>query len=499
MNELENDKNVNKLLNTIKKQYDIDIIPFREILTKTGALLAGGSVLSSINNEEVQDLDIYVNILNSEELIDYMLSIGFTVNSTFTKIAPAYDQSFMKKNKIFARILLHNKNYRPIDIMLIEESTTPLQVVQNFDLSFCEVWYDSSDNKLKGNLKDAVSKKGYLEPEYTESLLKHFNIFILKRIRKYVKKGYSIYYRCDNIISVCEQVIEIKKPENTVSNLEEWFVKRMYSNLIFQKEYHQFPLNSYKIEDFKKFFLDIFFKEDDDTKIKTWNRMWKKSSQQIFLNKTEKNNKYRDILTKNKDLYNNILDISTSNIDLTNAKCKDMIMYEDFPIITYLEEDKENIIFVMNDKDTIFCYNEEYIRYLTINDDDIFYECTGRTLTNGDKGIQYDNTKEYVKISGNFEGLNILVYREQLFLTLNSLNKYRIFNLEYKNTFTHTISKQAIDTRNYISANHCQVGSNFLVYDIKILEKKNEFESEEKESEEESEEKDSEEESEEKD
>ena len=100
-------------------------------LKHTGALLAGGSVLSAVNNttpsylgalgNRLQDLDFYVNVSQAKYLISVLLSFGYHFytqdlitspvrgalnwkdKSSFV-LAPSYDQSFFRKNHIMARI-----------------------------------------------------------------------------------------------------------------------------------------------------------------------------------------------------------------------------------------------------------------------------------------------------------------------------------------------------------------------------------------------------------
>jgi Zinc finger, ZZ type len=78
-----------------------------------------------------------------------------------------------------------------IDIMMIPDRIPVRQVVTNFDLSFCQVWYDG--HKVETNhRKDILTKHGFLQKDYQEALFTKFNWFILSRIRKYNDRGFEV-------------------------------------------------------------------------------------------------------------------------------------------------------------------------------------------------------------------------------------------------------------------------------------------------------------------
>ena len=55
---------------------------------------------------------------------------------------PPYDASFFRKNDIIGRFMI---NFRPrlyIDILVVKNEKSLVDVVKSFDLSFCKTWYD---------------------------------------------------------------------------------------------------------------------------------------------------------------------------------------------------------------------------------------------------------------------------------------------------------------------------------------------------------------------
>jgi len=164
---------------------------FFNILLETGTLLAGGYINMAVNYpDEVTvlrtDLDMYVSKKNALKLLEYLYRFGFNSKMTF---ASAYQESFFKKNGLVGRINMYKPGLK-IDVLIIRDDFNLVDVIKNFDLSFCSVYLDPKDLKIKGNIKDLVSKKGILNDEYAQKYL--LNKFIQKRIKKYKDRGYSI-------------------------------------------------------------------------------------------------------------------------------------------------------------------------------------------------------------------------------------------------------------------------------------------------------------------
>lgn len=80
-----------------------------------------------------------------------------------------------------------------IDIIVVDtDKATVESVVTNFDLSFCEIWYNGKDIQLgKTSPQEIEKKQGRLQGEYVQSLIDG-NSFITDRLAKYKKRGFSI-------------------------------------------------------------------------------------------------------------------------------------------------------------------------------------------------------------------------------------------------------------------------------------------------------------------
>jgi len=213
---------VKKFENKLKSRM-IFFPEFKDIIIKNKAIIAGGSVLSIFGDYKINDLDIYVNYSQAKELLKDLYILGCTNMNSHQ--APAYDQSFFRKNNIIARFFTvmdanvfyrnqhrnsrHN-NRLSIDIMIIPDHIPLETVVTNFDLTFCQVWWDGE--KIHSyDIDDIRSKSGYLNPDYIQSYL-DMNIFIIRRLHKYKNRGFEIKIDVsglqENILKKTEKTFE---------------------------------------------------------------------------------------------------------------------------------------------------------------------------------------------------------------------------------------------------------------------------------------------------
>lgn len=166
----------------------------RQALIDCEAVIAGGGVLAPYADYHVFDLDIYVNV---EFIQDFYLVLRNVMNyqiggkNKWGNVAPPYDESFFKKNNILARFRLYHEHLPSIDLMMIPDDIPVRQVVTNFDLSFCQVWYDGQTVETNHE-RDILTKHGFLQKEYQESLFQKFNWFIISRILKYNQRGFKV-------------------------------------------------------------------------------------------------------------------------------------------------------------------------------------------------------------------------------------------------------------------------------------------------------------------
>ena len=181
----------------------------KQSITYHGALLAGGSIVRSTlpDKRGISDLDIYVPIDKIKSFIDELFNpedgilrpiydkLNWRSQSTkFKHIRPSfYCNSFLRKNgikKVYRAGIHTAYNQTTIDIMSVRKRRTPLQVVNNFDLTFCQVWFDGVDI-FASHPEDLRTRKGTLQGEYVNLML-NGNKFLKKRMIKYINRGFEI-------------------------------------------------------------------------------------------------------------------------------------------------------------------------------------------------------------------------------------------------------------------------------------------------------------------
>ena len=164
----------------------------------------------------------------------------FETNNFNTKLQPPYDRSFFVKNNILLRLPINGKGfnnrspmylaidpryidhfpYIKIDVLVVADNVPLTSVPENFDLSFCKVWWNGNE-VLATNPDDIRNKSGTLSYDYISALVQG-NRFTLDRIAKYKNRGFKVI-----IPSMCipEQVLE-KQTKEIVSE-ERWVVSKI--------------------------------------------------------------------------------------------------------------------------------------------------------------------------------------------------------------------------------------------------------------------------------
>lgn len=171
-----------------------------QLLRNNGALIAGSSVLASLveggNAWEGIDIDMYVPIPNDKQVHTEIQQTLGEYYQIYVK-SSSYCRSFMRRNGIRTVGTYRKEEERDglpynlaIDVMAVRKKTTPLQVVQNFDLTFCQVWYDGKD-VWATHPQHIQTMTGYLQGDYVPVYLSG-NKFLKSRIEKYVNRGFSV-------------------------------------------------------------------------------------------------------------------------------------------------------------------------------------------------------------------------------------------------------------------------------------------------------------------
>ena len=218
------------------KNYITDVKKLKDILYRNNAYIAGGFILSAITNFfESSDIDIYVPEKHFNGLVADIKLLGgdiYRINGDLPVFMPdfknlsihsgckglimatEYDLSFFKKNNIKFKIEAQFNKIK-CDIMVVGKNKTVLDVVKNFDLTCCQLWYNG---KTFGgtHIKETLNKQAYLNADYMMSLMDG-NDFIKKRLSKYTSRKFEVTLSPS-----------IYKPESiikTISNIDTYVVK----------------------------------------------------------------------------------------------------------------------------------------------------------------------------------------------------------------------------------------------------------------------------------
>jgi hypothetical protein len=519
------------------KKYLIDFVSedafnvLNDALITENAYLAGGSVLSCYsNNFETYDLDIYINQKNFNNFVIKLNNIDSFGIDDDVIMAPPYDGSFFKKNNILFRITCYFRietKIRHLDIMVVsDEINIPETVLRNFDLTICEIWYNG--RTIDGSdLEGIKNKVGRLRKEYNDSLFKHLNSFIIKRIRKYRKRGFEIIYEIPE-----ERQFYILENKKKLTNSKEWVIKKFitffysyknrdvfyryllkssnnksllypYDSLIKTKnkflKYFIF-INSIKnfdnYEDFcellKKFFLikkpKILFNKIlkhfyDILKNYVENDIYSGYIEEVTglydyeitdlstVKYLSTNDHIENIMKKYIKNYNDNITVENSSkdeydklIEKNNNKCWDIILIDDIELDSEYFKEDEALVFILNGK--FFCYTKSYLEEITENYlDNWFCECTGvlDETTQNKPTNTYDLENIYIKIPLD---INVFVLYKYILFILK--NNYSVYFLNFNKRISHSLSYKNTNyrTANYVGANHCQDGSVINIYNI---------------------------------
>jgi hypothetical protein len=181
-----------------------------------------------------------------------------------------------------ARLRLVQEGYPSIDMMIVKNDTLVEQVVNNFDLSFCEIYFNGTTIMTK-HMDQIQEKKGFLQPEYQESLLLYQNRFILQRINKYNNRGFQVFVRKTPLL--IETFPELEKEQEDIIELR---VKRRGEWIYDEKT--------------KKKILDMYnYKFDTDSSLESRliykkRGKWSKEIKPLIVHKVQEQGYYRNTL-----------------------------------------------------------------------------------------------------------------------------------------------------------------------------------------------------------
>jgi len=217
------------------------------LLKDTGAILSGGFVLNSIaayyvaGSGPAPDLDIYVPLANMPRFLAALVNDTLKFSKFDSFDATIYCRSFLRKNGIRRVHTFITTNNKSVDVMAVRSRKTVQDVCSNFDLTFCQVWFDGT-NVFATHPDHIREKKGYLQGEYIDTFVQG-NAFLKERIRKYQMRGFKIEYdpsttsvKLPVIADVLEQYHKCSKEEAREALLPIWFQRAATRWLASSKE-----------------------------------------------------------------------------------------------------------------------------------------------------------------------------------------------------------------------------------------------------------------------
>lgn len=222
----------NYKINHFKKLLDDFIV----CLKNNNVYLAGGYINAAINYPEDLiyrnkiDLDLYLKKNDFMNFFNDLKNIGEVYSYQFNFTSP-YMESFFKKNGLVGRFVISFEEIL-IDILIIRDDYDLINLIKNFDLTYCSVYLDPQDLIIKGNIEDMISKSGKLNDEYAKDYL--FNKFIQKRLYKYRDRGYKTLIKT-TIDIIFEDPLKNKTINNSV------MINKLFE-LLYQKYNNNVPI-----------------------------------------------------------------------------------------------------------------------------------------------------------------------------------------------------------------------------------------------------------------
>lgn len=160
--------------------------------------------------------------------------------------------------------------------------------------------------------------------------------------------------------------------------------------------------------------------------------------------------------------------------NLETSRCFDLIDFDLADAKDYLQRDPDNIIIINLSTRKALCFTKESLSEYTRDLTSQFVECLGETDVRGDRSLRYirPDARIYLRIPADESGMNAFLPLENVSEAVSS--RERIFCLvplkeadtNEQASLTHTITVQNLrgPERDFVSANHCQRGSNVLLY-----------------------------------
>jgi hypothetical protein len=100
-----------------------------------------------------------------------------------------------------------------IDLMSVRNHRSPIEVVTNFDLTFCQIWFDG-EAVYASHPQHIETRNGLLQRDYVETYLSG-NRFLKNRIEKYIRRGFNIQFdHAPDPSTLIERALTTSPPHN---------------------------------------------------------------------------------------------------------------------------------------------------------------------------------------------------------------------------------------------------------------------------------------------
>jgi len=188
--------------NKIMSYLQIDEDEYNDFINKSlkkyNAVIAGGFVLSCFSDFTSNDIDIYITSKNMKKFASNLPAYLSPHSLDFISKYDSLGKKYVQRMLCYKYDENNNPNYNiKVDIVIVDDNYTVEQVIDNFDLTFCKIWFDG-DDIYASYPSDIKNKKGSLNKIYINSYYNAIknnvtDIDLLhQRNKKYTARGFRI-------------------------------------------------------------------------------------------------------------------------------------------------------------------------------------------------------------------------------------------------------------------------------------------------------------------
>lgn len=185
-----------------------------------------------------------------------------------------------------------------------------------------------------------------------------------------------------------------------------------------------------------------------------------------------------DLLKRVNILFNSPKEILTFGKEVKGeGKCFDFVEYDQIEVKDYLLGNPEDHIVLVNiGERKALCFSRSRLVEILNDRSSRFIECVGREIEGGDRsfvGIDIRTAPRYIRIPADESGLNVFIPEKNVKQAIRSDEKiFCIVPLLFTKGrekgiqayLTHTVTEAVFKREeDFVSANHCQKGSNLLL------------------------------------